>query len=68
MRFQNNHEVADLDTGFDIEVEDILGLNLREAKMPRNLLFRPSNPNNEILQKRLNLLVWNDLHSTGKGP
>ena len=29
---QNNHKVANLDTGFDIGVEDILGLNLKEAR------------------------------------
>ena len=36
---QNNHKVANLDTGFDIEVEDILGLNLREARNAFELYY-----------------------------
>ena len=36
---QNNHKVANLDTGFDIEVEDILGLILREARNAFELYY-----------------------------
>ena len=36
---QNNHKVANLDTGFDIGVEDILGLNLKEARNAFELYY-----------------------------
>ena len=59
MKFLKIITVTNLDTGFDIEVEDILGLNLREARNAfKFIICRQIQIFNGNITNTANLLVW----------